>query len=132
MGDLKQIRDNMKSIKVLYAEDEKEVREQTLEFFRKIFQHVDSAQNGIEGLELFKKNRYDLVITDLKMPKMGGREMLTQIHDIDKDTVFIVMTASDSNIDATQTIADAYLYKPVSFVEFVKAFEPLQDKLLKK
>lgn len=132
MSDLKQIRENMKSIKVLYAEDEIEVQKQTLQFFQKIFQNVDTASNGMEGLELFEKNGYDLVITDLKMPKMDGREMLAKIHEINKDTVLMVMTASDSNIDASKTVCDAYLYKPISFVEFVEAFEPLQDRLLKK
>lgn len=132
MSDLKQIRENMKSIRILYAEDEEVVREQTLQFLKKIFQNVDIAENGLEGLELFKKNHYDLVITDLKMPKMNGRDMLNQIHEIDKDVVLIVMTASDSNIDATQTASDAYLYKPISFVEFIDALSHLQERLLKK
>ena len=132
MSDLRQIRENMKSVKVLYAEDEPEVQEQTLQFLKKVFKDVDSASNGLEGLELFEKNGYDLVITDLKMPKMNGRDMLSKIHEIDKDAVLVVMTASDSNIDATQTVCDAYLYKPISFTEFVEVLEPLQERLLKK
>jgi len=131
MGELKEIRDNIKSIHVLYVEDEKEVREQTLEFFRKIFENIDVAKNGLEGVELFQKNSYDLVITDLKMPKMDGRKMLEEIHKIDKDVTSIVMTASDSNMDATQTQCDAYLYKPVSFLDLLEALKPLQSKLLK-
>ena len=132
MSELKEIRDNVKSIKVLYVEDEKEVREQTLSFFHKIFDNIDTAVNGLEGVELFEKNSYDLVITDLKMPKMDGREMLAKIHEINKDIIAIVMTASDSNMDATQTQCNAYLYKPVSFVDLLEALRPLQSKLLKQ
>lgn len=132
MSDLKQLRDNLSSIRVLYAEDEQEVRDQTLLFFNKLFSNVDTAQNGEEGLELFKKNKYNLVITDLKMPKMDGREMLSKIREINEDTVLIVMTASDSNMDATETVCDAYLYKPISFTDFVEALTPLQERILKQ
>jgi CheY-like chemotaxis protein len=131
MSEIKELRDSINSVKVLYAEDEDEVRTQTVVFLKKIFQNVDSAVNGLEALEMFKTNNYDLVITDLKMPKMNGRELLQKIHDIDKDVVLIVMTASDSNIDATTTACNAYLHKPVTLTDLLEALKPLKDKLLK-
>ena len=63
------------------------------------------------------------------MPKMNGREMLKQIHELNKETVLIVVTASDSNIDVSETVCDFYLNKPVMFMEFVEALESLEDKL---
>ncbi len=129
---LEKLRTNMKEVKVLYVEDEENVRAQTLIFLKKIFTNIESASDGEEGLSLFKKNRYSLIITDLKMPKMNGREMLEHIRILDQDTIFIVMTASDSNIDASETISDAYMHKPVMFMEFIEQLEGLRERLTKR
>ena len=129
MSNLKQIRDNLAHVKVLYVEDEEQVREMTVSFFEKIFTQVDSAVDGQDGLNLFKENKYDLVISDLKMPKMDGRTMLAQIKELDKDVVLFVMTASDSNIDASSTVCDVYMHKPIELQDFIEAIEPLQEKL---
>ena len=132
MNRLQQLRDDIGNINVLYAEDEDGVREETLLFLKRIFSNISPAVNGEEGLNLFKNGSYDLVITDLKMPKMNGRDMLDEIHALNKDTVLIVMTASDSNMDVTQTVCDSYLNKPVMFMEFIEVLESLKDKLIKR
>lgn len=130
MSKLQELRDSLVSINVLYVEDEDDLRKETFLFLKKIFANIDSASNGEEGLTLFKEKGYDLVISDLKMPKMNGREMLKLIHEINKNTSIIVMTASDSNIDASQTICDAYMNKPVVFTDFIEVIRTLQPKLL--
>lgn len=130
MGDFQELRKKLKDVNVLYVEDEKSVREETVRFLKKIFENVDSASNGEEGLSLFNKNNYQLVISDLKMPKMGGREMMSKIREINKKVVLIVMSAADSNVDITSVICDEYVYKPVIFVEFLKTLESLSYKIL--
>jgi len=130
MNKLQQLRQDFHSINVLYVEDENGVREETLLFLNRIFDNIDTAKNGEEGLDLFQKGNYDLIITDLKMPKMNGRDMLDAIHKLDKDMTAMVMTASDSNIDASQTKCDVYLYKPVMFMDFVEKLESLKSKLI--
>lgn len=132
MGNFQELREKLNSVNVLYVEDEESVRGETLRFLQKIFAKVDSASNGEEGLTLFNKNSYKLVISDLKMPKMGGREMMSKIREIDKDVVLIVMSAADSKIDITTVICNAYVYKPVIFTEFLKTLESLAEKLLKQ
>jgi len=130
MNKLQQLRENLAPIKVLYVEDEQDLREQTLIFLKKIFMHVDSETNGKDGLASFKKKDYDIVITDLKMPKMNGHEMIKRIQELDNRCTIIIMTASDGNTDATQTIS--YLHKPVIFTEFIDILESLQEKILLK
>lgn len=46
----------------------------------------------LEALELYKKNRFDIVITDLNMPKMDGVELSKQIRTLNKDQVIIVLS----------------------------------------
>ncbi|MDO8455152.1 MAG: response regulator [Sulfurimonas sp.] len=130
MSNFKQLREDLSPICVLYVEDEEKIRDETLKFLKKIFSCVDSAINGEEGLKLFKEKEYRLVIADLKMPKMNGREMLSKIRELNENTVSIVMSASDSNIDMTTTVCDAYMNKPVEFMEFIKTLESLRNKLL--
>ena len=129
MTNLKEMRESFVHTNVLYVEDEIEVNKMTVKFLEKIFTHVDSAVDGQEGLEFFIKNKYDLVITDLKMPRMGGREMLKKIKELDKDVVLFVMTASDSHVDISTTICDAYLNKPMVISDFIAALSPLEDRL---
>lgn len=130
MSRLKKLHENLSRVKVLYVEDEDDVRAETLLFLGRLFDDVSSAVNGEDGLGMFMKNSYDLVVTDLKMPKMDGHDMLSKIHALNKETVLIVMTASDSNMDVTQTQCDAYLYKPVMMMDFVEALESLEDKII--
>lgn len=130
MNKLQQLHQDFNLVNVLYVEDEEGVREETLLFLKRIFANIDSAVNGEEGLELFKEGNYDLVITDLKMPKMNGRDMLDAMHELNKDVAVIVMTASDSNMDASQTKCDVYLFKPVMFMDFIQKLETLKSKLL--
>ena len=132
MSNLKQIRDNVSHLNVLYVEDETQVRDMTVKFLNKIFTNVDSAIDGQDGLDHFKANKYDLVITDLKMPKMNGRDMLGKIKELDEDVVLLVITAADSKMDATLTACDAYIKKPVKINDFLESIEKLQDRFRKK
>ena len=130
MEDIVALRDKLAGIKVLYVEDEPYVREITMDFLIEIFSHVDSACDGEEGLDMYRNGNYQLVISDLKMPKMNGRDMLRKIHELNEKTALMVMTASDSNIDVTTTITDAFMHKPVDLVEFITVLASLQDKIL--
>ncbi len=130
MNRLQQLREELGALNVLYVEDEEGVREETLIFLSRIFKNITPAVNGQEGLEFFKNNEYELVITDLKMPKMNGRDMLDAIHKLNKETVLIVMTASDSDMDFTETVCDVYFNKPVMFMEFVEKLESIKSRLV--
>ena len=78
---------------------------------------VDAYTNPIESLNNFRKNSHDLIILDLKMPKMDGMTLYKKIKEID-DTVIICLTTADKNyIQELQKgiidIEKIVLYKPV-------------------
>ena len=78
---------------------------------------VDTALDGLEALSLYRKDSYDLVIADLKMPKMDGFELLKQLKLEFPDVSFIMMTAYGSirtAVDAMKMGAYDYVTKPVS------------------
>ena len=76
---------------------------------------VASAASGEEAVELLQKEIFDLVITDLRMPKVGGMEVLKAVKSASPETVVLVITAfasADSAIEAMKQGAYDYLTKP--------------------
>ena len=68
-----------KNIKILYVEDEKEIRENTKRPLKYLCDELFTANDGKEGLELYKQHSPDIVVSDLKMPKMNGVDMCKAI-----------------------------------------------------
>ena len=62
---------------------------------KKYFHPFYTAYDGAEGLELFKKHRPAIIITDIEMPKMNGLTMSQEILKIDPDVKIIITTAHD-------------------------------------
>ena len=85
----------LKNITILYAEDEKDLREVTHQILKGFTKKQYVAQNGQEGLELFKahENEIDLIITDVNMPVMNGLDMVKEIKKININIPIIVATA---------------------------------------
>ncbi len=80
---------------------------------------VLSATNGIDGLQMLYKNKVDLVILDVMMPRMDGWETCARIRDI-SDVPIIMLTAKDKEEDTLkgfQCGVDDYVTKPFSFAE---------------
>lgn len=134
--NVKNIREITKNLNLLYVEDEKEIREESVKFFGRFFKSVDSAQNGEEGLKLFSKNTYDIVISDLKMPIMGGEEMLNKIKKINPNTYLVAISGISGRDETIELDADYYLNKPTEHEALIKMLENIicakkQDKGLK-
>ncbi len=91
-----------------------------------------SAFNGDEGLEVFKAESPDIVVTDLKMPGMDGLELLKKIKEIDPEKEVIIVTGHgdiDSTIKALQLGASDFINKPVRDEALAIALERAQSKI---
>jgi DNA-binding response OmpR family regulator len=83
---------------------------------------VDVAPNGEEGLNSVLRMKYDLVVLDILLPKMDGRDVLKRIRSVNVQTPVIFLTAKDSEGDIVHGLnlgADDYLTKPFSFNELL-------------
>lgn len=106
-----------KKISLLYVEDEKDTREQYEHIFELLFKEVKSVENGVEALEEYNRKKYNLVITDLTMPKMNGVDMIGEILKIDPDQHVVIMTAHNTSENLRNSIefqVDGILLKPVA------------------
>ena len=80
-------------IKILVVDDEPGLRAGLQEGLRREGYRVDAAPDAAMALQLAGQNLYNLVISDVKMPGVCGLELLTQIRERSRDTLFILMTA---------------------------------------
>ena len=109
-------------MKLLLAEDEKELSRA----LRAILEHakyaVDTAYNGLEALKLARSNAYDAMIFDIMMPKMDGIELLQRVRASGNYTPVILLTAKseiDDRIAGLDAGADDYLTKPFAVGELL-------------
>ncbi len=119
-------------IKVLYVEDNDTVRKDTAELLKEFFHQVETAANGEEGLEKFKKGKFDLIITDINMPKMNGIEMIKEIKKIDKRIPVIVITAfSDFKylVECIKVGVYGYILKPIDINQLLEVLNTVLEKI---
>jgi len=108
---------------VLYVEDEVDIREEMYEILSLDFKNIIMAENGHIGLEMYKKHKPDLVISDLKMPFMDGIEMSKKMLEIDTNAKIILTTAFNevSYIETAKEIGiKGYIKKPISIDDLFK------------
>ncbi|CAI8196139.1 MAG: Cyclic di-GMP phosphodiesterase PdeB [Arcobacter lacus] len=109
---------NLKNITVLYVEDEDDLRNVTSQILKNFTKKQFLAQNGKEGLDIFKENEkeIDLVITDINMPIMNGLDMIKKIKEINFNIPIIVATAFSNKeylLEAIDIGVDKYVLKPI-------------------
>ena len=101
--------------KILVVDDEKSLREVLSIMLKRAGYTVTEASDGDEAIGHVNKEIYDLVITDLRMPKADGMDVLKAVKSSSPDTVVLVITAfatSDSAVEAMKQGAYDYLTKP--------------------
>ena len=106
----------MKKIKILLAEDNDLNRKNLEELLSEDGYEVQAVRDGREAMDAFPCEKYDLVITDIKMPHVDGLQLLKFIKEIDPENIVIMVTGHatvDSAVNAMKMGAFDYITKPV-------------------
>ncbi len=117
-------------MKILLIEDEKITRISLTDTLKKVGYEVQSSDTGTEGLDLFEKNDFDVVITDLRLPKTNGLDILKSIKEKDSTCEVIVMTAFatvETAVKALKLGAYDYLTKPFSPDELLSMLAHIRE-----
>lgn len=106
---------NVKTI--LVVDDETEILELAVAYVENCFPDAEvlQAKDGLEGLEKFRSFAPDLVISDVKMPRMNGLELVREIRKTDHDVIIVLTSGDDKEMrkkEAQEVGADAFLSKP--------------------
>ena len=102
---------------LLYVEDNLGIQKLATKVFEKFFTNIVLANDGEEGLRLFKEHNPEIIVTDIQMPNMSGLEMLKKIRELNFDTKVIITSAYDDKenlFDAIEVGVSQYLKKPIS------------------
>jgi len=101
--------------RILVAEDEEIMRVTVLDHLRSQGWLADQAETGTKALEMIRSSRYDLVLSDIRMPGMDGEALLAEIKRVSPRTEVVLMTAygsSDNAVNCLKKGAADYILKP--------------------
>ena len=116
--------------KILIVDDEPTIRETLSLVLKEEKYECDLAENGAEGLKRVKEKNFDLIITDLKMPEMGGLELMEKVKTISPKTSVMIITAYaslESAIQALRLGAYDYIIKPLDFDDVILRIKRLME-----
>ncbi len=117
---------------ILFAEDEEEVRTILTRMLEQVGYRILPAQNGKEALALFLEHaeEVDIILSDVVMPEMDGRELVKRIHEIDPRKKIILTTGyplgSEKEEEPLPKV-DRILYKPLQMKDLIRTIEDLRS-----
>ncbi len=119
---------------ILLAEDDESVRESFKRVLLLFVHQVHTANDGEEALKVYKKHNPDIIITDIKMPKMNGLELIKKIRESDQNTPIIVTSAYTDQEFLLKSIKLSlveYAVKPIKEIDLDRLLEECAKTLLK-
>ena len=140
MINSKELLEYTQNLSLLFVEDHDELRINTNEILKNFFKVVHSAKNGKRGLELYHDfyqenggKSYDIILTDIKMPKMNGVELIESIYNINPSQTLIVISAYDESKYLLPLInlgIEQFIKKPIDFQELLQALLKASKKVI--
>ncbi len=119
------------SKKLLIIDDEHNMRHMLSTMLRKTDYMIDTAADGTEGLAMISQQFYDVILCDLKMPKMGGIDLLKTAGEKLAETTVIIMSAYgtiDTAVEAMKLGAYDYISKPFKSDELFLALKKAEER----
>ena len=120
-------------IKILYVEDENDVREGYARSLQRVCKELFTAEDGVCGLEMYKLHSPDLVISDINMPNKNGLEMVQAIKEINPHANIIFTTAHSESaylLEAIELQVEGYLLKPVGKKTLIDRVQKLAKNIV--
>jgi len=116
---------------LLIVDDEPLIRQSLYEIFRIEGYQADMAQSGEEALEKIEANKFDIILTDLKLPQMSGIDLLVKSKELSPETEVILITGYgtiESAVDAMKRGAYEYITKPINDDEVKLLIDTIIEK----
>lgn len=124
--------DVLRDLRVLHVEDDAIIQFSVTSMFQSLVKAVYRANDGHEGLEIYRMMRPDVVIADILTPRMNGLEMVEAIREIDQDVQIIIATAYSETGYLLKSIeygVDKYVIKPIDRLQLLDALCHCGEKL---
>ena len=121
------------NLSILYVEDDRLTQKLIAGFLKNNFEKVIVADNGEQGLQLFRKHNPDLVITDISMPIMSGLEMIAAIRQSNNDVNCIITSSNQETnqfVKAIELGINSFLIKPIDPKKLLEQISRINHGLL--
>lgn len=125
--------ESTKKLNLLYVEDDKTARESTLKLLETFFLRIDTAVDGEQAYAKTELKEYDLIITDINMPKLNGLELIQKIRAVNAYIPILILSAYDDKDYFVQSIkygVDGYILKPVELEQFYIMISKVAKKIM--
>ena len=128
MAKIKNINPKVRNLKILVVDDEELAAEDLAEYLERKGHSAQTATDGEEAFKLYKDGKFDVIITDLRMPKMDGYELMKKIHKQDPNIPIFIITGhttvgEDREIEAKGAVN--VLTKPISLRQIAENLNQL-------
>ncbi|MCH9814122.1 MAG: response regulator, partial [Epsilonproteobacteria bacterium] len=120
------------NITILYVEDEDLIRQNAIEYLGNICKTVLEAADGLEAIRCYEQQKPDIIISDIKMPRLNGLEMAKKIRQNDKKTPIIIATAHTEThylLSAVELQLIKYIIKPITGAKLKEALNLAYEHL---
>ncbi|WP_418185770.1 response regulator transcription factor [Aliarcobacter vitoriensis] len=127
-------KDSLKHFTLLYAEDDKAIQKEMLEYFSSYFKEVFTADDGNEALELYKQHKPDVLILDIYMPHLTGIELTKILRENDYKTKIVLITAHSNDsllLESINIDVNYYLIKPATLKKVKDMLNKISIDLLR-
>ena len=124
--------DVFKSLTILYAEDDLVIRESITRILSMFFKKVFVASDGNEALDIYQKNKIDVLMFDYVMPNLDGYQTVKIIREFNKKIPIIIVSAytdKEKLLSAIELNLIKYLEKPILYDDLVKVFDSVISHL---
>ncbi|MGA1128037.1 MAG: response regulator [bacterium] len=125
--DIHEVRRWTSELNVLVVEDDEALRESFQQLLSYLFAEVDAAVDGQDALDQLAEKNYDIVLTDLRMPRMSGFQLLQEIRQQSPQQPIVVISAHEDEVLRRELAVYKvhYLSKPVILEELLKVVIPI-------
>lgn len=136
--ETQQTYEQTKHLSVLFVEDEEQLRTWTAEMLEDYFYRVDVAEDGIDALQRYKNyhhlkgHYYDIVISDIQMPRMNGIQLTKTLYELRPDQPIVILSAhtETSNLLALINMGVAqFITKPIQYHEMISVLGRVAQKI---
>ncbi|MCP4693227.1 MAG: sigma-54-dependent Fis family transcriptional regulator [Desulfobacterales bacterium] len=117
--------------RLLVIDDEANMRHMLTSLLKRKGYQVEAASDGVEGLEIVKKNTYDFILCDIRMPRMDGMKFIKAARDFTPSTPLIMMSAYgtlDLAVEAMKLGAYDYISKPFKIDEVILVLKKAEER----
>ena len=129
--DIHEVRRWTSELNILVVEDDEVLRESFQQLLSYLFAEVDVAVDGQDALDQLAEKNYDIVLTDLRMPRMSGFQLLQEIRQQSPQQPIVVISAHEDEVLRRELVVYKvhYLSKPVILEELLKVVIPICQSL---